>query len=432
MQRLKAIVQKAIPKSTFGKSVATLITGTGLAQILPIALSPILTRLYTPDDFGIFALYVSVCAIFAVIVTGKYELAIVVCRYESEAINLVVLTWMLSLMVSLGLLGVIVLWADDLVAVLDFTEVAQWLYLVPLSTFILGIYYSLNFWANRRSCYKTMAVSRIVQSASGGSAQLTAGVSSVGSGGLIVGQIIGQVFCTAFLAILIFRTIYKNYRRVSVTRLCYVARRHVNYPKYMIPGQVMNVVATELPLLMLTVFFGTGVAGFYSLAHRVTAAPMSLVANAIGDVYRQGAAEQYVTRGDCLDLFLTSLKRLLIFAFFPLLPVVLFGPSMFIFIFGDEWRAAGEIATVLSVLVFFQTVASPLSSTILLPGWLYLDSLWQLARLSYVAFAFYLTKNMGLDYMETVLTLVSGLSALFVLHTILQYRAARGGASGVA
>jgi len=188
----------------------------------------------------------------------------------------------------------------------------------------------------------------------------------------------------------------------------------------------MNVGATELPLLALTIFFGTGVAGFYSLAHRVTAAPMSLVANAIGDVYRQGAAAQYVSQGNCLTLFLVSLKRLLMFAFLPMLPIVLFGPSLFSFVFGDGWRTAGEIASALSILVFFQTVASPLSSTILLPGWLHLDSLWQFARLCFVGFTFFLCKSMSLGYMATVLILVCGLSGLFLLHSIFQYKAAQG------
>ncbi len=426
MQNLKVIIKKILPKSTYGKSVITLITGTGLAQVLPIALSPILTRLYTPEDFGVFALYASVCAILVVLVTGKYELAIVVCRYESEAINLVALTGLLSLLVSLILLGILLVWGETIVDAFGFAEAAQWLYLVPFTTLILGFYHALNFWANRRSRYKTMATSRIVQSASGGAGQLTAGVSKLGSDGLIIGQIIGQLLCTAFLAISMYRNIQKFFRRVSVSRMCYVAYKHINYPKYMVPGQVMNVGATELPLLALTIFFGTGVAGFYSLAHRVTAAPMSLVANAIGDVYRQGAAAQYVSQGNCLTLFLVSLKRLLMFAFLPMLPIVLFGPSLFSFVFGDGWRTAGEIASALSILVFFQTVASPLSSTILLPGWLHLDSLWQFARLCFVGFTFFLCKSMSLGYMATVLILVCGLSGLFLLHSIFQYKAAQG------
>lgn len=156
------MLQKLIPKSRYARNVVTLMTGTGLAQAIPIAISPILTRLYTPEDFGVFAFYVSLCAIFAVFVTGKYELAIVAPKRSSESINLVALTMVLSIFVSLILLCMVLLWGKDLAMLLEHPEIQSWLYFAPLSSMILGCYHALNFWANRRSRYKSMAVSRVV------------------------------------------------------------------------------------------------------------------------------------------------------------------------------------------------------------------------------------------------------------------------------
>jgi len=427
IRALRGVFGRLLPQSNFAKSVMTLMTGTGLAQLLPIALSPILTRLFTPQEFGVFALYGSICAILAVLVTGKYELAIVVPRHDSEAINLVAVTMLSSMAVSLLLLGVVLIWDAPIVRLFGHPEVQSWLYLVPFTTLIVGCYYALNFWANRRSRYKHMAISRVVQSGASSAMQLAAGVSKVGLLGLILGQLLGQLLSTLYLAKSLPGDERGLFRRISLKRMKCAARRHIGYPKFMVPGQAMSVGATEMPLLLLTVFFGAGVAGFYSLAQRVMAAPLSLVASAIGDVYRQRAAGEYAIKGECLDIFLGSFKRLVMFAFLPILPVLLFGPWLFALIFGDAWRAAGEIASLLSVLVFFQTLSSPLSSTVLLPGWLHLDSFWQFARLCAVGLVFYICGHLGVGYTVAIIAHVCAFSCLYVLHSYFQYKAAKGG-----
>lgn len=415
-----------IPKTAFAKSVITLMTGTGLAQVLPIALSPILTRLYTPEDFGVFALYASICAVLAVLVTGKYELAIVVPKYNSEAINIVAVTGVLSLLISLVLLVIVLVWHAQIITIIGHPEIGPWLYFIPLTTFVVGCYHALNYWANRRVYYKEMAVSRVVQSGGSGAVQVAAGLSKIGLQGLIIGQLIGQLISTIFLAVSLSSDDRRLLRQISIRRMCFVARKHIKYPKYMVPGQAMSVGSAEMPIVLLSIFFGTGVAGLYSLAQRVMSAPLSLIASAIGDVYRQEAAAQYAKNGQCREIFIASIKRLLIFAFMPTLPVLLFGPQIFSFVFGNDWRLAGEIASVLSVLVLFQTLSSPLSSTILLPGWVHIESLWQLARLCITALIFYISKQVGAGYLNTIIVLVFAFSCLYMLYVYLQFKAAQG------
>lgn len=415
-----------MPKNKFGRNVGTLITGTGLAQALLIVLSPILTRLYTPEDFGTLALYASICAILAAIVTGKYELAIVVPKRDTEAINLMALTLAISLIVSAVFLAVVLIWGEQIANLLEHPEIKPWLYLIPATTFTLGCYHALNFWANRCTRYRGMAVSRVLQSSASGITQLAAGASNLGASGLILGQLLGQVISTLYLALSVPQKERHLFRRVSVMRMMWAARKHMKYPKYMVPGQAMSVGSTELPLLLLTVFFGAGVAGFYSLAQRVMAAPLSLVANAIGDVYRQKAAEEYARQGECHGLFSAALKRLGLFALLPLLPVVLFGPALFAFVFGENWRPAGEIAVLLSVLVFFQTVSSPLSSTVLLAGWLRFEFFWQMSRLMMAVTVFYVCHEIQIGYLPTIAMHVGLFSFLYILHSFWQYKAARG------
>ncbi len=426
LSALRLALKRLVPQSPFARSVATLVTGTGLAQALPLVLAPVLTRLYSPEDFGAFALYASMCAILAVLVTGKYELAIVVPKRDSEAINIAAVTAMLSLLISLVFLVLVALRGQRVAEWLNHPEVAPWLYFVPVTTLIVGWYHALNAWTHRRARYSGMATSRVVQSGAAGASQLVAGFVRSGPVGLIVGQMAGQLLATLFLAASIPAQERRRIRSISVKRMVWVARKHLDYPKYMVPGQAMSVGAAELPLLLLSVVFGAGVAGYYALAQRVMAAPLSLVASAVGDVYRQKAAERFAREGECRDLFRATLTRLLLFAFLPALPVLLFGPSLFAFVFGDGWRSAGEVAALLSVLVFFQTVSSPLSSTLLLRGWLKLEFMWQFSRLALVALIFYLCHVSGLDRQTAIAMYVGVFSVLYILHTYWQYRAARG------
>jgi O-antigen/teichoic acid export membrane protein len=413
-----------ITTSVFARNVLTLVTGTGLAQALPIAISPILTRLYTPEDLGVFALYVSVCAVLAAIVTGKYEIAIIVPKNERAAINLMGLAILISLAVSCAILGVLLVLGEQIASAFDRHEIALWIYLVPITTLTLGFFYALNLWVNRRARYKDMASSRVVQSGTGALAQLLSGVANLGPSGLIVGQLFGQLVSTVFLARSLPRAERSLCRNISKKRMLWAARRYIEYPKYMIPGQAMSVAAAEMPLILITILFGPIIAGFYSLAQRVMAAPLSLLASAIGDVYRQKAAEQFAARGECRDIFLVSFRRLILCALLPILPVALLGPEIFAFVFGDAWRVAGEVAVLLSVLTFFQTVSSPLSSTVLIAGWIRFEFLWQLSRMAMSATCFYICYLYGSGYMFTIGANVIVLSFLYLLHSIWQYKAA--------
>lgn len=423
---LKNMADRLCSRSKFTRNVFTLISGTGLAQSLPIALSPILTRLYTPEDFGVLALYVAIGNIMAVIVTGKYELAIVVTKSDVEAINLVVLVLAISCLASAIFFIMVLLWGSEILSSSGYPELLPWLYFIPLTTIAVGCYQALNYWANRCARYKTMATSRVMQSGVSSLVQVTVGLSKPTPFGLISGQLLGQIISALSLALFLPTKEQRFFRKVSIKRMGWVARKYIKYPKYMVPGQMMSVGATELPVFLLTAVYGAGVAGLFSLAQRVMVMPMSLVAGAVGDVYRQKAAEQYARQGECKDLFISAFKRLGLFAFLPMLPVAVFGPSLFAFVFGENWRSAGEIATLLSVLVFFQTVSSPLSFTILLPGWIRFEFYWHLSRLLLTALVFYVCYATRADYFLTISIYVGMFSMMYVLHSIWQHRAARG------
>jgi len=123
------------PKSEFNRNILTLMTGTTIAQAIPIAISPILTRIYTPEDFGIFAIFLAITLIIGSIANGRYELAIMIPKKDEDAINIFALGFIITTSISLLLLVLVLIFQTYFIFLLKNEEIGVWLYFVPISVF---------------------------------------------------------------------------------------------------------------------------------------------------------------------------------------------------------------------------------------------------------------------------------------------------------
>lgn len=381
-------MRRLLPQSTYARNVLTLMTGTGLAQAIPIAISPILTRLYSPDEFGLFALFTAIVSIAAVLVTGRYEQAILLPRQERDAAHIAVLVVMLSGFISICLLVIISLFNLQIALLLGNPKLAPWLYWMPVSIFLLGTYQGLNYWSNRRAQYRRLAISRTVQSGSASLAQL--GYSGIEALSLVGGQVTGQVLATSVLAGLICREDHRRIRNLSPLRGLALARKYINFPKYLIVAHGFNTASGQMPVLLLNALFSATTAGFFTLTQRVMGAPMALVAGALGDVFRQEASQAYIRQGNCVTIYRKTLKRLLVISILPFCMFFIVAPDAFAFIFGGQWRVAGEYAQILMPKLFFDFLAGPLSAMFVIAEKQRFDLLWQMGLVSVAVGSFYI------------------------------------------
>jgi O-antigen/teichoic acid export membrane protein len=365
-------------------------TGTSLAQAIPIAISPILTRIYTPNEFGFFAFYIAITSILVVMVTGRYEMAILLPKKDSDAMNLVALSATLSFFVSFIIFIVIMIFNEEIVSLIGVPELSVWLYWVPVSTLLMGIYQSLNYWSNRKSHYKRLAVSRVVQSSSTGAAQLAGAINSIGITGLVGGQLFGQVFSTGVLSKLIYNEDSSVIKKIKFSRVIFLAKKYADFPKFLIFAHGFNTASGQMPALLLNALFNSATAGFFMLTQRVMGAPMTLVASAIGDVFRQEASYAYVNKGSCREIYIRTFKKLLIISCLPSVIFFFIAPELFSKVFGEEWRVAGEYAQILSPVFFLRFIASPLSVMFMIAEKQKLDLIWQIILLIATSVAFFI------------------------------------------
>ena len=354
------MLNKLKPKSEFSRNVLMLMTGTTIAQAIPIAISPILTRIYTPEDFGVFALYIGVVSLFVVVASARYEMALMLPEKDEGAINLFALG-MIILFITTTILSIItIIFHDLLLNVLDNKEISPWIYFMPISVFFVGLFNLLSYYNNRMKLYRDIAQATIMKSIVLAMVQLIVGFLKQGATGLVGGQIISSLFSNIQLGknILKDKELLLNIRKKNMISL---AIKYKDFPKYQAPHAMLNTFSSQIPVYIFTPFFGLTVVGLYALSTRIVFAPLMILAGASAKVYNQKVTEVYNNKGDAYGFTVRLLKSLIKKIIVPFVLLVIFAPNIFAFIFGEAWRDAGVYTQILSPWLLMVFVVATIS-----------------------------------------------------------------------
>ena len=349
------------PKSKFTRNVLTLMTGTTIAQAIPIAISPILTRVYTPEDFGIFALYIAMVSFIAIVVTARYELAIVLPQTDREAINILALSLIIMSFIVVFLIIIILLFKDNLLTLLNIQNVGNFIYLMPLSILIAGLNQSFNYWSNRKEYFKNISSSQILQSIGIGVTQPTLGYLHL-FGGLIVGNLIGRIIGTFVLI----NSFFKNDRAILVNveknMMVEQMKKYKDFPLINSFHAFSDILRSSGSIMLISSFFGSAVVGFYALSLRVLQVPVGIVGSALGQVLYQKFTTMY-NNDENLYPYVKKIVLLLFIISLPIFAILYYiAPDLFAFVFGENWRVAGEYSQILIPYLFMNFLISPISS----------------------------------------------------------------------
>ncbi len=400
-------------------------TGTGLAQAIPIAISPILTRIYSPTEFGLAAIYLSCLSVLALVVTGRYELAITLPATDEEAANVVTLTLKLTIIISCILYIPIFIFGSTLAGWLGDTNLAPWFYLLPLSVMVTASFNIIQYWCNRKSQYRTMSVNRVQNTLLTSSFNLLLGFNKI-AGGMILGSTLGQAVGLAMIG----RRMLAQDRRLlcdtNFKKERVVAMRYADHPKHIAPAQLLGTVAVQIPILMIGTIYSITTLGFFTMAYRMVTLPTTLIANAIGDVYRQRISAAYRERGEFRTIFVSTLKKTIILALLPFSALYFVAPLLYEFVFGVGWRIAGEYAQILVVAAFFQFVFTPIDKNAILVGAARYILIWQAARLFLFMVLYYAASELSIDIKNILWLFVLFNTFLYIIDGVVEYKLSSG------
>lgn len=414
-------IKSEIFKSEFNRNVLTLMTGTTIAQTIPVAITPILTRMYTPEEFGIFAVFLSTVSILSSIASGRYERAIMLPTKDNDAINIAALCLLILTCFSFLLLVLVIIFKKNISNILGNQQISYWLYFVPITIFITGIFNVLKYLNIRKKFYKDIATSDIYKSISMSAITIVLGFLKSGAAGLILGRIISQAVANLRLANNILASHDLNkIKKIEITRM---AKKYENFPKFSLWAGMASSSSSDLINILISYVYSIKNLGFYFLPNRVLGLPISFISKSIGNVFFQQASNEKAETRSAKKTFNNTLKKLFIISLL-IFPILFFTiESIFIFVFGENWSVAGTYAKILIPLFFIRFIVSPLSVMNYIFQKNKTDMIWEitllLIHLAVISIAFYL--NLSMEYYLHILVVALSFHYLLLLKIISNY-----------
>lgn len=340
------------------KDISIVAGGSVIAQGLNVLIMPILSRLYSPEDFGVLAAFIAIMSIAIPLSSLRYYLAIALPKSENHACSLVVLSFAIQLIFILSMSLLLLVFGNSILYFFKIEKIIPYKMLLPLAVLGASAYATLVQWAIREKFFWVISRTKISQTFSGGFAKIGLGVLGYKPLGLIIGTIIGQTGGIVSLLQALFTK--KGYPKTDTTTLKRVAIKYRKFPLFDTPSAIINVTGDQLIPILIFSFFGASIAGYFSIAQQLLVIPSVFIGDAIGQVFLQRASVAKY-EGNIKQLTKNTYSMLLQIGTFPTILIAFFAPEIFGFIFGETWIEAGYYARCIIPLAVLSFTFSPIS-----------------------------------------------------------------------
>ena len=349
-------------QSEFIRNTLKLLTGTALSSAIGLLTLPIITRLYTAEDFGNYQLFYSIVIVLGGVACLKYELAIVLPKKDDDVNYLA--------FISLGTLGlfsmltalVFYLFQDFILGFLNAEILADYVPLIGIGVFAVGLY---QFGTNillRNKRFNDISKNKILMTGGNQGGALLLGYFAPSFIWLVVSFVFGNLLAAS---IVFYRKLI-SFKDLDMDRVKELVVIHKKFPLLNTPNIFINTASLQLPVFMISKYFSADILGLFNLASRISMIPMGLMGTSISQVYYQTASQAYNETGDLLGIYYRTLRKLAVLGLAPFLLMLIFAPYFVDLIFGEDWADTGEYMQIMSFYVYFQFLYSPLSRTFII------------------------------------------------------------------
>lgn len=365
-------------KSELLRSSALLISGTVAAQMISIFLQPVIRRLYTPEDFGVFTVYMSLVAIIIIISSLKYDDAIVIPKSDRESLNILGLSLFLNFFVNLLIFLAIISFRDRIVYFLNLPSgfPVSLLWIIPAGAFLSSSFSSLNSWLIRSKKYLAVSLNKLTRRSTEAASQLIFAALKR-SNGLMYSDLAGQ---SANVAVVLVQTKRNglDFRLLSFSKFRHVLRKYSDFPKYSLLPALMSTCSFMLPPLFINKYYSAEFAGLFDLSKLVLSIPLALMSSSFSNVLLQKIAERYNKR----ESFIADLKPVLFVVLavsvIELSSILIWGEAIFRIVFGQQWDYSGSISKIMVWSFVINFTVSSFTSIYIAMRRIKTYSVWQL------------------------------------------------------
>ena len=401
-----------------------LASGVGIAKVIGLLATPIITRIYSPADIGVLAVFTTVILLVVPLSTLFYSITIPLPKTAGIAINIVVLCSALIFTVTTILSISFFLFGDVIFGFFNMEEIAAYWWLLIIGIFAASFYDLMTHWATRTKSFVQVAKTKVWQAS-------TAAIINIGLG-LIgmkpLGLLIGVVSKKGGGVISLFRSFINDFKTnipsVKIKRICFLLRYYVEFPIYRLPSQFIMKLSGQIPVLFFAYHFSQEETGQLGLSLSLIGLPLSLLGSSTGQAFYANVSR--ISTNNPVKIYEVTksvIKRLILFSLLPFIILFTLSPMLFGFIFGNEWSVAGEFTSILSIYLLFQFMYSPIGNSIFN---IYREQskvfILNLLRVALIILVFFIAILIDLNPYNTLWFYAIVLSIYYILSTYIVFR----------
>ena len=376
-------------------NILNLVFGSGLAQFLPLVVSPLLTRMYLPEHFGGFTFFYSLMTLLGIISSGLFEYAILKPKKVGEAFNILLITNLLSICFSCFLAFFLLIFGEMLLTLMP--EAFDWkiLMMLPFGILFYVQFQSVTYWLTRLNKFRLISMIKISQGVILSVGSVLLGYFSFNSYGLIISVVVSYLLGTYYLGYFMHR--FRN--EIDFKGSISLMKKYIEYPKYIMPSSLINTFASQSPVYFIGNYFGDAILGFYSFANRILVAPVGIISSSIGQVFFKDLSNQINFSPSTIPSFFQRMVLILSgLSLIIFVPIIIWGETLFSFFFGMEWGQSGQFSKILSVALLTRFIVSPLSTTLIAYSKSKILSIWQMSYFFTSLIAIFILKDFSFTF----------------------------------
>jgi len=411
----------------YDKNILKLFSGTAMSQAISFVLIPIIAKQYGPEQYGVYAGFIAIISILSILSTGKYELAMMLPDKQMEVISLMNLSYTINLLVCLVILAIMTFIPVALLnRVFGINQSNRLLFMiVPIATYLLGAYQILNYWLVREKMFTVLSLNKILRSLLFGVFAIVFGLMWPQAIYLSIALTLSHLFSNVFLRFKLksvninLTFLFNNKNRKEINE---VAMKYIKFPSYILPAEFMNVVCAQLPVFVFLWVFNPVESGYFSFILTILNIPISLLAGAILDVFKERAAKDYRETGSCREAYMQTFKKMLLISVVPFTLLFLIGDDLIVLFFGEKWQPAGKFLQIMLLMFFFKFISSPLSFIFYIVDKQKEDFLWHIYILLTTSISLYIGAIFYKDILLTLKLYSINFSVIYLIYLVRSYQ----------
>lgn len=356
---IKKILKKFIPINSFRYNTLTIFSGSTISQAIYLLTYPILTRIYLPSDFGLYAIFLTFLSILTIVATGQYEFALLLPKTKKEANSLATGSIILSIILSCSF-TLILFVLSPLLQKYNIFHHQNLILIIGISILINSLYQIELYTLLRSGRFNKMAISLIINIFFTTLFQIYFSTTIIKPIGLIIGYMTGTTLVTFYLYIQNKKDLYLQNSKYTIHNIKEELKRYKKFPIYNLPANLFNSASLQIPNILLNIF-GQNIIGHFSLSQRILTAPASLLSAPVSYAFKEKTSSNYRKNISCQGIFIKTLKTLLIIGIIPFFLIYIFSPQFIPLIFGPKWESTALYIRPLVLMYFFQFIINPLT-----------------------------------------------------------------------